>query len=261
MTIIKSFGYGNGSPYKSNTFNQNNALIFNGNGPLTVESIKNVGTSVVLGNITFIQEGVIVQVIGGASITLPSSMVAPYYLTANIPDTKPIDNIIWGFAKSPQDMSSTTVLVAAWDGQEWTAMPTGDIKSIMSYRRSSAIAWQMLGFNQGFQFLPNFTSGIYTVGPGSLTDTWGELIPKYTNHIATAIPADPDFKRIDAMIYRRGTDHLRRIGVFALHPGPGYLDDDYHNIKELPVTTTAGTSNYRIINSSDNKISILSSPL
>lgn len=253
MTILKTFGYGNSSPYRSATFNKNNDLIFGKNGLIEIKSIKNSGVNVVLEDITFVQEGVIVQKSGSASVTFPVGLPSPFYLTATIPDTRPTDNISWGFVRRPQDIGENAVLLAEWDGQEWRPLSKMTFKSILEERLKAALAYNNVGFNLGFRFRPNPSFTTYTLTEGILTDQAGQLTEKKEETTFSAIGDDLNWNRIDVIAYRRLKDSPNRIGQFILRPGNTFSGA---NISQLYNTSigpaTEVKSSPKVVTLSDN---------
>lgn len=231
MTVEKTFGFGNSSPYNSFTFNKNNDLIFGQNGPLQIGSIENDLPNVLLKDITFVQNGVIVKKIGNDSVTFPADLPVPFYLTASVPDTQPLDNIIWGFVRRPQDIGDNIALIAEWDGQEWRHLSKLTIEELVKERRLRAQAYGNLGFNTGFRFSPNIDFTEYVLTKGQVTDKTGLLVTKETDTFFNALPADDDFDRIDAIVWRRLEDAENRIGFPILKAGNTYSGTDLSQVK------------------------------
>lgn len=219
MTVEKTFGFGNGSPYNTSTFNKNNELIFGRNGALQIGSIRNSGASVLIDNVTFIQNGIIVQKVGTVTVSFPVSLPAPFYLTATVPDNRQVDNIAWSFVRRPQDIGANTVLIAEWDGSEWRHLPEISLDGIVRHRLSEAIAYRNLGFNSGFRFVtdPSFTT--YELTPGQVTDKTGFLVTKLESTTFAALDEDPEYDRYDVLLWRRWVDDENRIGTLELRPG------------------------------------------
>ena len=258
MTVEKTFGFGNSSPYRSATFNKNNELIFGRNGLLSAKSIVNDGPNVLIEDIVFIQQGVIVKKIGTVSITFPVNLPSPFYLTATITDTNPTDNVSWGFVRRPQDIGENTVLLAEWEGQEWRPLSKMTMKAILEERLKAAIAYNNIGFNQGFRFIPDPTFSNYTLTEGLLTDQAGQLTEKVLDSNFVAIGDDPDWNRIDVLAYRRLKDDPNRIGTFILRPGNTYSTSSIDSLYNT--TVGAGTevkSNPKVLNLSDNTFVLL----
>lgn len=258
MTVTKSYGFGNASKYTSKTFNKNNEFIFGRNGVLEVDRIYNSGANVIIENITFIQEGVIVEKTDISSQTFPVALPAPFYLTATIPDTYQIDNISWGFVRRPQDIGTNTVLIAEYDGNEWRNLPTINIDGIVGHRLIEAIAYENVGFNKGFTFSPNPTFTEYLISGGIVTDKYGYLVDKKNSVTLSAIDDDLEYDRIDSIFWRRPNDDLNRIGCLELRPGPTYSGS---SIVQNHLTGLGSASNVnsipKILNLSDNKIIVL----
>lgn len=239
MTVEKSFGFGNQSPYTSFTFNRNNDLIFAKNGPLSIGSITNDLPNVILENITFVQQGVIVKKTGSVSVPFPTNLPVPFYLAASVPDTNNVDNIIYSFVRRPQDIGENTALIAEWDGQEWRHLDRLSLKEFIDEREKRARAYDNLGFNNGFRFSPNEDFTQYKLTKGQVTDKTGFLVTKEEDVIFDAIEADADFDRIDAILWRRLDDDRNRIGFPILRPGNTYSGS---SISQINKTLISGTS-------------------
>jgi hypothetical protein len=253
MTVEKTFGFGNSSPYNSFTFNKNNDIIVGRNGPMQIGSITNDLPNVLLQDITFVQNGVFVKKIGNDSVTFPSDLPVPFYLTATVPDTQPLDNIIWGFVRRPQDIGENVALIAEWDGQEWRHLDKLSIAELIKERLLRAQAYGNLGFNTGFRFSPNVDFSEYVLTKGQVTDKSGQLITKNTDTQFDEIPADDDFDRIDAIIWRRLQDDPNRIGFPDLKPGNTFSGTDLEQVKlNTIVDDTIVNSKPKIINLDDN---------
>ena len=258
MTVEKTFGFGNSSPYRSATFNKNNELIFGKNGLLEITSIKNDGTDVVLEDVTFIQQGVIVKSLGTVNITFPVSLPSPFYLIATIPDTRPTDNIAWGFVRRPQDIGENTVLLAEWDGQEWRPISKMTFKALLEARLQAAKAYDNIGFNTGFRFKPDPTFSNYTLTEGVLTDQAGQLTEKLEESQFSAITDDLNWNRIDVLAYRRLKDDPNRIGHFILRPGNTYSGSSITSLYETSIGPASEVkSNPKIIVQEDNSFLML----
>lgn len=254
MSVEKTFGFSNGSPYRSGTFNKNNELIFGRNGGLEITTIENSGLNVVIGDIKFIQNGIIVKKVGSSSVTFPTSLPAPFYLTATVPDSRPLDNIAWSFVRRPQDIGDNTVLLAEWDGSEWRPLPNISIKGMVDQRLTSAIAYKNLGFNTGFRFSPNVAFTAYEVTPGQVTDKTGLLVEKTQTAEFDAIAADSEYDRIDAILWRRWMDDPNRIGTLILRPGQTYSGATItQNHKTSLGSSSNVNSHVKVINPSDNR--------
>lgn len=251
--IEKSFGFGNGSSYTSFTFNRNNDLLVAANGPLEIGSIRNELPNLILEDVTFIQEGIIVKKLGTSSVTFPANLPVPFYLTATVPDTREIDNIIWGFVRRPQDIGENLALIAEWDGQEWRPLDKLTLNAIAEDREARARAYGNLGFNTGFRFspAPDFSSFLLT--RGQITDKTGQLINKEQDTFFNAIPADVDFDRIDTILWRRLNDNPNRIGFPNLFPGGTFSGTTISQIKNNIISDdTIVSSKSKLILLEDN---------
>ena len=258
MSVEKTFGFGNGSPYRSDTFNRNNDLIFGRNGGLEISSISNVGLNVTIGDVKFIQNGIIVKKVGSSQVTFPTNLPAPFYLTATVPDNRSVDNIAWSFVRRPQDIGSNTVLMAEWDGSEWRQLPNISIKGLVDHRLTSAIAYQNIGFNTGFRFSPNITFTEYSITPGTITDKTGMLVEKKESTTFDSLAVDPEYDRIDAILWRRWVDDENRIGRLILRPGQTFQGT---SLVQNHKTTIGNSSNVnqrpKVINPEDNTMIIM----
>ena len=258
MSIEKTFGFGNGSPYRSDTFNRNNDLIFGRNGGLEISSVVNAGLNVVVGDIKFIQNGIIVKKVGSSQVTFPTALPAPFYLTATVPDSRPLDNIAWSFVRRPQDIGANTVLLAEWDGSEWRHLPEISIKGLVDHRLSSAIAYQNIGFNTGFRFSPNVAFTEYNILPGQVTDKTGQLVEKLERTPFVSLLADTEYDRIDAIMWRRWMDDTNRIGRLILRPGQTYQGNSLvQNHKTSLGNATSVNHMPKVLNPSDNTMIVM----
>lgn len=253
--IIKSFGFGGASKYTSKTFNTNNNLIFDRNGPISIGSVYNDGLNVVIQDVSFIQNGVIVKRIGSISIGFPNDLPVPFFLIASVPDTNLVDNITWSFINRPQDVSSQMALIAEWDGQEWRNLSQLSIKEIIKDRKDRSLAYSQTGFNSGFRFSANPTFTSIQLSEGLLTDKTGQLVKKTLPKVWTAIDADtsPGFDRIDTILWRRELDSEYRIGSANFFPGPTFVASGFSKLNETLIEgTTQVNSHPKIVVLNDN---------
>lgn len=258
MSVEKTFGFGNQSPYRSDTFNRNNNLIFGRNGVFTLGSVVNSGLNVLIGDIKFIQNGIIISKIGSTSVTFPTDLAAPFYLTASVPDSRQLDNISWSFVRRPRDMGTNTVLLAEWDGYEWRPLPDINVNGLIKHRLSEAIAYKNVGFNSGFRFSPDSIFSKYSILKGQVTDKTGLLVEKKESITFDALDADTEYDRIDAIVWRRWMDADNRIGHLILRPGQTYSGS---NIVQNHKTSIGSSSNVNskpvVLNPSDNTLIVL----
>jgi hypothetical protein len=256
--IEKTFGFGNASPYKASTFNRNNAYIFGRNGGLEVGSIYKQSGNVIIENIKFVQNGIITNKTSSTQVTFPVNLPSPFYLSCSVPDNRQTDNIAWSFVRRPQDIGPSTVLVAEWDGFEFRILPEISIGGLVKHRLEEAIAYQNVGFNTGFRFLPDLTFANYTITPGRVTDKTGFLIEKKFPAIFAALPVDPEYNRYDTVLWRRPTDSENRIGSLILRAGPTFSGT---TLTRSHVTTLGNNTyvnhNAKIINPTDNSMVVL----
>lgn len=221
MATTKSVSFA--APYSSKTFNTSQNYLVGANGVLQGGVVSTSGTTVSVTPLTFIQQGIIVNTDYIATATLPPSITAPYYLVVStVGPIEDISEVITPtFAKRPEDISANSVLVAAYDGQEWRQLPYVDINGVVQDKNIRAVVDGLVGVASGFDVSAD--SGNIYVTPGAAHAADGSLVIKNISTTLPKVTADPDgFDRIDEIVLRKPADDPSRIATLQYVVGPTF---------------------------------------
>ena len=209
MAVSKFNGFR--APYKSSFFRGTldrqlgRNGIFSTSGPVT-----QVGPTITVPAFSIVQQGLIIEKDTTTTLSEPSIPV-PYYLVISAPTPVQIDDLVFSFAKSPADISPNEVLFASYDGLDWQFPTFLTIDAVFDYINEQNIATGRVGPHSGLRTTVNGPN--YDNSPGSLIDKSGES----QNFVSIAsfpiIADDPDYNRVDRILYRRPDDDPNRIGT------------------------------------------------
>jgi len=219
VTVKKANGFR--APYRSDTFQDIVDAQMQRKGLLSMDgAVTEGGGTVTVPPFAFVQNGLLVNKDVSTAILLPSNIVAPYFLTVTSTNPQDTDNLSFQFAKSPQDVTSTEVIVAEFDGNEWREQPFLSIDALIKGREQQNVDSDLVGAREGL--LTTVNGGNYDNSPGQLVEKGGRSV-RLEDIFATPIIADdPDWPRVDRMIYRRARDSEDRIGHRKLVVGGTY---------------------------------------
>lgn len=203
------------APYNHDTFNTLTNYIVGQNGVISGGAVTTAGSLVTIQPLTWVQNGLIVSVPDiTLTATLPSFLTAPYYVavTTSTAIENPSEIITPTFVKRPEDVSTGTVLVAEWDGNEWRQLPYLDISGVVQSQNSNAVNENLIGIGSGFDITQD--SGHIYVDGGAARAVDGSLVFKSTETTFTKAATDPDsLNRIDEVVLRKPQDTTPRIAT------------------------------------------------
>jgi hypothetical protein len=211
------------APYRSATFNDAQSKLVGANGVITGGKVTTSGIIASVQPLTFIQNGLMTTTDYVMSATIPTGLVAPYSIAVTVTNSVEVLSqiLVPTFVKRPLDVSSNTVIIADWDGNEWIARPKLQIEERVLSEQNRSVTQDQYGITKDFDV--SYSVGNVTVGTGSLVDRQGAL---YTKGLATAFPVvaqDLDgFDRIDEIIYRRPDDDTNRPGTLKYVVGQSF---------------------------------------
>lgn len=214
MAVNKINGFR--APYRSETFRNISNAHTGRNGVVSMSGeVTQDLTDITIPPFTFIQEGMLVEKTDTHLTPIPS-LEAPFYLVVSAPTSADIDDLIFTFAKSPSDVVSNEVIIAAWDGNEWTRQPFLSFDGVLDDINQGNIDFERVG---PFSGLLTTVPSDYENSPGVLVDKTG--LRRSLTEIASfpVVADDPDYNRIDRVVYRRPLDDENRIGVRKLLVG------------------------------------------
>jgi hypothetical protein len=240
------------APYSSKTFNKVNQLLGGVNGVVTGGEVSTSGSTVTVQPMTFVQNGLFVDVDAALTATLPSYITAPYFVAVTV--SSGIENlsevITPTFVKRPQDVSENTVLVAQWDGQEWRALPKLQLEEIYLHEQLRAREMDFEGVASGFDVTQDASSLIVAKGAAVATD--GSLVKKSQEATLTKVAADADgLDRVDEVVLRKPLDSSLRIGEVQYVVGPtfSYSANNVFFTETALDTGASSTSVPKVLNS------------
>jgi len=252
VAVSKITGWG--APYKSSTFRQIASEQVNRNGLMSIIGpVTQTGFIITVPPFTAIQNGLIFKKDVPTSVTSPG-MSAPYFLTVTTPTPTNIDNLTFGFAQNPDDITVDTVIIGAYDGNDWRLPPLLSIDGIIEERYLENIQSGAVGPYEGLH--TSIIGSNYNTTAGSLVDTTGERQTFLLPYVTPVIGSDPDWKRVDRMIYRRPIDSPNRIGTRKLVLGGTYdTVPAIHHVNN--VFTGTGRHTLKTLIASDNTAHLL----
>lgn len=236
MAVTKTNGFA--APYRSQTFQKQASDQTNRNGVLYMSGeVSESGGNVLIPPFAVIQQGLIIKKTTQTSVVKPLSLPAPFYVTVSAPTSANVDDLVYQFAKSPNDVSENETILAEYDGYEWRQLPFLSIDSLILERQQDKIDFNQVGPVTGL--ITSLSSPNYLNSPGIIVDKQGLKTRIDTQLVTPVIDADPDWGRIDRMVYRRPNDSVNRIGVRKLLLGSTF---DITATNKLYDTMIAGTS-------------------
>lgn len=255
MAVDKINGFK--APYTSATFRKIADTQEGRNGLLKmVGEVVNTGMNVSIPVFTVIQQGLIYDKNVPTLVSSPT-MEAPYYVVVTAPTPGRTDNLIFTFAKGPSDITNTQVLLARYDGIEWRKMPIISVDGVYEEKYLENIVTGRVGPYYGLRTSVGYTE--YENTSGTLIDKRGQV--QIFNETASfpIIEEDPDWPRVDRILYRRPSDSEKRIGYRKFLLGGTFASPPAANY----ITTLFNSSNPRLVIktliASDNTAHILCS--
>lgn len=208
MAVSKINGFR--APYRSATFRELADKQTGRNGLLEIGGVvTQVGSTVTVPAFTAVQQGLIYTKDLSTILSAPS-LAAPYYVVVSAPTPGKIDNLIFTYAKGPSDVTVNQTLIAMFDGTEWRNMPLISIDGIIKQHDQENIETRRIGPYTGLQ--TSLVGTDYVTTPGSLIDKSGQHQQFEDTFVTPVVAEDPDWKRVDRILYRRPTDSENRIG-------------------------------------------------
>lgn len=209
MAVNKITGFR--APYKSDVLRdivdsiEGLHALLDMDGPIT-----QVASTITLPAFRVVQDGLIYEKTVATTLTAPA-LSAPYYLVVTAPTANQIDDLLFTFAKTPEDVADTEVILGAYDGFEWREAQKVSIKGILDLLAQTNKDTLRVGPFDGLRTSLNGSN--YDNAPGTLVDRQGE--PQAFNETASfpVVGVDPDWPRVDRIVYRRPTDFVPRIGT------------------------------------------------
>lgn len=248
MSVIKTNGFK--APYRSSTLQAQAAAQINRNGLLALSApVTTASTNAVVPPFAFVQAGLLIQVTDQRTIAIPSGIVAPYYLAVHATTATAVDDLVWSFIKSPRDVT-TQAVVAYYDGEEWHSATMVSVDGLLLDKQADRVDTGDVGARTGM--LTSVVSSNYSNAAGALVDKQGLKVKYGGAFVTPIIVTDPDWSRIDRMIYRRPADSTNRPGVRKLVVGGTFSDSQTAHQTTLLTSTTLDQRNAVLVDSANN---------
>lgn len=209
MAVNKITGFK--APYTSGFFRDIVDSIAGMHGVLDLGGeITQTGPTITVPPFRVVQNGLIYEKDVPTTLSAPS-MAAPFYLVVTAPTVNPVDDLMFTFAKTPEDVSADEVILGSYDAFEWRESQLISTRGILDLIAQTNIDTLRVGPFDGLKTSLNGPN--YENTPGTLVDRAGET--QRFNEIAVfpVVPVDPDWDRVDRIAYRRPRDYPNRIGV------------------------------------------------
>ena len=259
MTTDKINGFA--APYRSLTFRKVDDALVGRSGLLKLNGlITETGGDVTVPGLSFIQKGLVVTTDEIQVIAIPTSLIEPYYLTVRASSVFRSSPLIYGFARTPEEISDELVIVAEKVNGQWRPFYeiTVDeiIKTIQQDRVDFGFARVLEGLTTQYS-APN----LVTQG-GTVIDKAGQkhLLegPLEGPFRFTPLDADKDFARVDRLVFRRPLDADARIGRIEQLLG-GTFSDAAQTTQQTSIfgTATNPVENSKAVILDDNSVAII----
>ncbi len=248
MAVTKINGFR--APYRSLTFRDIADAQTQRNGVVTMSGVvSQAGPTITVPAFTFVQQGLLVKKTAATLLTAPT-MDAPYYLVVSAPTSNNVDDLIFTFAKSPADLTVNEAVVAAWDGEEWRLQPFLSFDGVYDDVNQANIDFDLVGPFSGVTTAVD--GGDYRNSAGVVVDRQG-LRQRLTEDVAFPIPLDdPDWGRVDRVLYRRPADAESRIGMRRFFVGGAYAGTPTTLYNTQAFDSTLVRRNTKVLVDSDN---------
>lgn len=245
------------APYRSATFNDRSDLVMGLNGVLSGGETSDSGGIATIQPVIFVQNGLIVEIDTSTNATIPAGLTAPYYIAIAVSSSVEVlsEVITPTFVKSPEDITSDTVLIAKFDGQEWTQEPKVSIFEVIEEIERRTDELKLNGISRGLEVTVNGPD--LDVAPGSLIDQQGQIYTTRETRTLTPTADDVDgLDRIDEIIYRRPDDGSGRVGQIKYVTGQTFDATDTVSVlheTQIGDTSKVNEASKVIVDPSNNK--------
>jgi len=254
VTVSKINGWR--APYRSSTFQEIADAQVGLSGLLSVDGlISQAGPTITVPAFRFIQTGLIVSKTTVTTLSAPS-LDAPFYLVVTSPTGVQVDDLIFSFAKTPLDISINEVLLGSYDGVDWRLPPFLSISGIFDYIDKLNIDTGRIGPFSGLRTSLNGPN--YDNSPGTLVDKNGQSQSFASIASFPVVAADPDWARVDRILYRRPRDSENRIGIREFALGGTYDVTPATLYDTQLITAGVPHQTQRVLIASDNTAHIFS---
>lgn len=253
MTANKINGYG--APYRSQTFQEQASYQTNRNGLLAVSApVTSGGGTVTVPEFSFIQNGLIVDTEGTRTFSVPS-LAAPYYLVVTAPTPSQLDDLLFSFAKTPEDLTTNDIIVAAYDGYEWRSPQLLSVDGVYKDIDQANIDFGRVGPYSGLQ--TTLSGSNYLNSPGVIVDPNGLRQELLNQASFPVVVTDPDYPRVDRIVYRKPADSPNRIGIREFLLGGTYAASPQSSHGAVALANTKVHGPTKVLIGTDNAAHVL----
>ena len=221
MAIIKTNGFA--APYRSLTLRNSKRFSTGRSGLLEIFGpIVESGGIVTVPPVRFVQQGLLVENEDPRDVIIPPTLQEPYYLTVRSPSVVLSSDLIYGFAKSPTDISESVVIVGEKANGQWRPYYDIDIDAIVKREEKDRLDLGLARPIEGLR--TTFLSPDFTTSPGVIVDKAGQKHRIENAITTTRVEEDADWPRVDRLVLRRPLDEYERIARLDLILGGTYSE-------------------------------------
>lgn len=217
MKVVKLFGFGSNSPFKSKLFNIYTSYLFGKDGLLSEINIEQKSNKIIIKNLFFVHKGILIKLEEPIERTIPEKYInKSCVLVASVSDNTENSDIVFDFISIDDELQSR-VIIARYDGIEWFSEEEINSNGIIK-RMEEIFKTLPISFNKGLNISIQNTS--VELSPGEFLNKEGKLISikKKRNFILPKI--DEYFpNRMDVIVYKKGLG-ITSNGSFNLICGP-----------------------------------------
>lgn len=181
--------------------------------------VSESGGTITVPPFSFIQNGLYVEKDVQTSVASPS-IAAPFFLTVTSANPTDTDNLSFQFAKAPHEITENEIIVAEYDGNEWRHLPFLSVDELLKAADQANIDFGKVGPTSGL--LTTLNGANYDNAPGIVVDQAGLKTSLDEIQSFPVVATDPEWSRVDRLVYRRPNDSNERIGVRKLLVGGTY---------------------------------------
>lgn len=248
-------------PYIHSTFNENNNMIIGQNGVMFGMEIEKDGVDIIVKKGAYSLNGMIVEETSDILLT-PTLGVSPLYLLVTTISAHTDDPSVFVFTSELSEIPSNAVVIARYNGSEWTTSEKLSISEIITERQKQNLHVSGKGVYNGFISSVNDVLTDIELTSGYLIDGLGVRCESGEDSSYSIGDTDLDFPRRDLIVYRRPQDDWRKPGTLERVVGTTYSTNYYdriENIKEDQVTSTLSDPHIDARNFADssNGLSVL----
>jgi hypothetical protein len=255
MAIIKTNGFA--APYRSLTLRNGKRLSTGRSGLLEIFGpIVESSGIVTVPPVRFVQQGLLVENPDPRDVIIPLGLIEPYYLTVRSPSVVLSSDLIYGFAKSPTDISDDLVIVGEKANGQWRPYYDIDIDAVVKREERDRLDLGLARPLDGLR--TTFLSPDFTLSAGVAVDKAGQKHRIEAPVTITRINEDADWPRVDRMVFRRPLDKYERIARVEQILGGTYSEGAQTAHKTAFINASLGVHQQtKAVSLVDNRVAII----